>query len=70
MDKFLKRQTVPSTFGGSYKTKTKKKRLYDENYLNFGFTVIDNKPHLLWNVIKRKHEAIKVVTPPQYETSK
>ncbi|KAL0822667.1 hypothetical protein ABMA28_004690 [Loxostege sticticalis] len=44
MDKFLKRQTEPSTSGGSDETKTKKKRLYDENYLKFGFTVIDNKP--------------------------
>lgn len=42
MDKFLKRSSELSTSSGS--SGIKKKRLYDENYLKFGFTVIDNKP--------------------------
>lgn len=46
MDKFLKRSTQPSTSSSSESSemKPKKKRLYDENYLKFGFTVIENKP--------------------------
>lgn len=42
MDKFLKRSSEPSTSSGS--SGIKKKRLYDDNYLKFGFTVIDSKP--------------------------
>ncbi|KAK4886365.1 hypothetical protein RN001_002636 [Aquatica leii] len=46
MDKFLKRSTQPSTSTSSEnsETKSKKKRLYDDNYLKLGFTVIQNKP--------------------------
>ncbi|XP_074115745.1 protein FAM200B-like [Cotesia typhae] len=44
MDKFLKRSTEPSTSGDTSGSKIKKKRLYDDNCLKFGFTVIDNKP--------------------------
>lgn len=39
MDKFLKRSSTSSGSSG-----IKKKRLYDDNYLKFGFTVIENKP--------------------------
>lgn len=44
MDKYLKRPTPPSTSGECSDPKPKKKRLYDDNYLKFGFTVIENKP--------------------------
>lgn len=47
MDKFLKR-SQPSTSGtsasGGGESKPKKNRHYDDNYLKYGFTVINNKP--------------------------
>lgn len=45
MDKFLKR-SHPSTSGtsGGGESKPKKNRHYDDNYLKYGFTVINNKP--------------------------
>lgn len=42
MDKFLKRQTESSTSSGSDETKIKKKCLYDDSYLKFGFTLINH----------------------------
>ncbi|KAF2894882.1 hypothetical protein ILUMI_11292 [Ignelater luminosus] len=48
MEKFLKRSVQPSTTGTSgsrgSESKPNKNRLYDENYLKFGFTVMNNKP--------------------------
>lgn len=41
MDNFLKRSSEPSTSSGS--NGIKKKGLYDDNCLKFGFTVIDTK---------------------------
>jgi hypothetical protein len=42
MDKFLKRSPEPSTSeSGSNK---KKNRLYSDEYLKYGFTIISNKP--------------------------
>lgn len=43
MDKFLKRLSEPSTSSDSSGSR-KKKRLYDDIYLKFGFTVIEDKP--------------------------
>lgn len=47
MDKFLKR-SQPSTSGTSgsagSESKQKKSRYYDDNYLKYGFTVMNNKP--------------------------
>lgn len=57
METCLKRPTEPGTSGDE--TKTNKKRLYDENFLKFGFTVIENKRQcvicfepLLWESVK------------------
>ncbi|KAF2891503.1 hypothetical protein ILUMI_14670 [Ignelater luminosus] len=48
MEKFLKKSVQPSTSGTSgssgNESKAKKNRLYDDNYLKFGFTVMNNKP--------------------------
>lgn len=46
MDKFLKRSAMPSTSGltSGSEPKKKKTRKYDEDYLKYGFTVMDDKP--------------------------
>lgn len=48
MEKFLKRSAQPSTSSTSgssgSESKPKKNRLYDDNYLKYGFTVMNNKP--------------------------
>ncbi|XP_067137351.1 zinc finger BED domain-containing protein 5-like [Centruroides vittatus] len=41
MDKFVKKRSEPSTSSESVGKKT---RLYNENYLNYGFTLLDGKP--------------------------
>uniref|UniRef100_A0A1Y1L4N5 BED-type domain-containing protein n=1 Tax=Photinus pyralis TaxID=7054 RepID=A0A1Y1L4N5_PHOPY len=46
MDKFLKRSqsTSDMSASGGGASKPKKKRHYDDNYLKYGFTAINNKP--------------------------
>lgn len=54
MDKFLKRSSEPSTSIGS--SGISKKRLYDDNYLKYGFTVIENKPQcvICFDILSRE----------------